>query len=210
MKVMEIGNDIEVDEFVFAEGKIYKMGYKDYIKTKRTVRSSITPDQIHSDYYANDKLKSIIPFYGIRKYPDGTELLKIYKETKQLADLVGSEYDSIDISHLDLAPMINLWVYHTRWVEDETTCEVSFNVESFEQLKEIAKYYKLKFPLPENQIDSLKNNRYSWKCDMFFRTMDLANYNFNKNPFFDYPFVLGQIRFKNGKAILIKVYKYKI
>ena len=58
MKVMEIGNDIEVDEFVFAEGKIYKIGYKDYIKTKRTVRSSITPDQIHSDYYANEKRKS--------------------------------------------------------------------------------------------------------------------------------------------------------
>jgi hypothetical protein len=124
-------------------------------------------------------------------YPQG----KKYIFTREFKDYFPMDVNNegIDISSYDLCPSVNLWIALGAPAEGETkNYDLFFAVQSVEELKAAAVYYKLPYPITseiEDLITNAPNTIHFWKAD-------------------DIWVVPAGVQYRNGVATLLKLYTY--
>lgn len=137
------------------------------------------------------------------KTPDNKS--KIYSVTKQLfeycqVDTIENQ-DWEDVSNYDLCPAVELWT-GTGNYNNKEYYDIYFRVNDSAHLQEVADYYNLSFPLPDD-ID-MDSNNFEWHSG----TLKSMIYRLNRDKFnTETNFKVGSVRFVGGVATLFKVYK---
>jgi hypothetical protein len=194
-----------VVELSFANGKIYK-------KTKRFNNESIQSYEQSEDcvsFYEQNTSSftdPIFSLFAIKKYKNNETKIKYYRPSRQVYKEIEGRNSTkgVDISEYDLCPDVSLWVGIASYNDDDDNSEIIFAVDDDENLKVIADYYSLPFPLPKNE--SLDTNPKEWHSNDFYVAVSKSD-NVECESKFLKDFKLGSIKFTNKKPILLKMYK---
>jgi len=125
------------------------------------------------------------------QYPEG----KKYIFTREFKDYFPMDVNNegIDISSYDLCPAVGLWIALGAPAEGETqNYDLFFAVQSAEELKSVATYYNLPYPITsevEDLITNSPNTIHFWRADNIW-------------------IVPAGIQYRNGVPTLLKLYTY--
>jgi len=183
-------------------GEVYKKTVPAGRYSKRghiVITASMSSTGVRSVYYHGLRWSSeydrIFHFKSEKVDADGKVWVKNYSSTKQLRDLIGVAGGDV-IDQFDLSPSVNLWCAVGTIEGRDDFVELYFNVESVEQLKEVASYYGLELPVSDNDLD---NNRKDWVV-RHFKTKQGNTIEF----------VGGSIVFDGGNPTILKIYKCNV
>lgn len=87
--------------------------------------------------------------------PDG---VKIYEATREMREWVSNDTSGESLSGYDLCPAVTLWIGRAYFTNGVTDVDLYFRVESAEQLRAIAAYYDLPYPIDEHLEKTLTEN----------------------------------------------------
>ena len=156
--------------------------------------------------YKSDSVKSVVANYTYN--PDGDPLFKFSKNvskeypegkkyifTREFKDYfpMDADREGIDISSYDLCPDVDLWIALGAKSETETKdYDLFFAVQSVSELKAVATYYNLPYPITgevENLITNSPDTIHFWRLENLY-------------------VVPAGIQYRNGVPTLLKLYTY--
>lgn len=133
------------------------------------------------DDYTDDP---IVPTAHIKDY--GT---KIYVSTKEMREYLGVQSGESLVGY-DMCPDITMWCFKGSYTNNFPEYDLYFKVDNSTQLRKVASYYNLSYPIDGIITDKLDNDYVS--LSMFGND---ENY-----------IVLGCVRFENDNPTLLKMY----
>lgn len=150
------------------------------------IYKSPTHKQGFAQYHFDESADPIFPF---RKY-DGKRYF-IAEEFKKFYGNAGPE--GISLERHNLCPDVTLWWGLGAISPDDTqNCDLFFAVDSTAQLRKIAAYYGLPYPVDERVGRVIDNE----PATISFKTIK------------DRPIVLGAVKYVDGKPSVLKLYTY--
>jgi len=167
---------VPTEVVVFDGGKIYK---------------APTNKELASNYVKDVDASTVFPFKKIdgKKYYWSKELKDAYFSGFEVKD----NSEDADFTGLDICPAIEyLDAIGIADNSSKDNCDMFFTVSSMDMLQKVSEYYKLPFPLNEEQKRALENN-----LD-FFAFLQLP----------ERAFTIGGVKFVNGLPSVLKMYLY--
>ena len=194
-----------VVEVSYSNGRIYKQTC-----VSNDDVESIRPDGCETTYHKSSSkfLDPLFPFFSVKKYKDGSKKMKYYKPSSNLYKLIEGD-DTIkgeDLSIYDLSNDVESWVGIGKYKGIDDDYDIVFSVENDDQLRKVAEYYSMPFPLPKDvKIADNYKDWHSFELGIAFRS---NGYDVTEDIYkLVNDFKLGSIKFKNNIPVQLKMYK---
>jgi len=187
----------ELFEVCYANGEVYKEVFDHDSGVRKSNRLLE-----ESTYHFNAEKEGAFNVVSVKRNNTSTHI-KRYKPSTDLYTFCGVSpaEECVDLSSYDLTDLVELYI--GIGVDDTNKYDLFFTVRDSRNLKDIADYYDLLFPIPEEEND-MDSSPIHWQGYALKTGMERIRKGSTDN--ID-NFKIGSVKFKNNIANTLKMYK---